>query len=82
MGRVSWVIGWNPVITRGPQTDEEAGGEVRDPEQEKDPPPRQGWARTGGTRWSLEPEDDPWLAAVRTQSLSPAATGSGILPGP
>lgn len=27
--------GWNPVITRGPQTDEEAGGES---EQEKDPP--------------------------------------------
>lgn len=26
--------GWNPVITRGPQTDEEAGGES---EQEKDP---------------------------------------------
>ena len=36
---MSWVIGWNPVITQGPQTDKEAGGEVRDPEQEKDPPP-------------------------------------------
>lgn len=72
--------GWNPVITRGPQTDEEAGGEVRDPEQEKDPPDRAG---PGPEKHSgLEPEDDPSLTAVRTWSLGPAATWSEILPGP
>lgn len=54
MGRVSWVIGWNPVITRGPQTDEEAGGEVGDPEQEKDPSDRAGpGPEEHGGLWNL-----------------------------
>ena len=41
-GVCSGLSGCNPVITRGPQTDKEAGGEVRDPEQEKEPPNRAG----------------------------------------
>ena len=54
--------GWNPVITRGPQTDE-ARGEVGDPEQEKDPPDRAGPRPEEHS--GLEPEDNPSLAAVR-----------------